>query len=246
MIACILPARLNSSRFPNKLLALAEGKTVLQRSYDSALRAQSIDQLFVATDSQEIADHVHSFGGSVIWTSSSCVSGTERVAEALQREPKLQHASILINLQADHPLTSPTTLDRIAALLLEYPSTQVATAVCPLRSWEEYRSPHAVKCVMDHFHNALFFSRSPIPYQKESGNLPNGYLHIGIYGFQTSFFQKLATLPNSGLQRCEDLEQLKLLEMGIGIKVALVEDHALAIDTPEDLEKLKEILCRKT
>jgi 3-deoxy-manno-octulosonate cytidylyltransferase (CMP-KDO synthetase) len=127
MIACVLPARLNSHRFPNKLLALAEGKTVLQHSYECALRAHSIDHLFIATDHPEIADHVHSFGGSVIWTSSHCASGTERIAEALQKEPKLQAASLLINLQADHPLTSPTTLDQIVALLLENPSTQVAS-----------------------------------------------------------------------------------------------------------------------
>jgi 3-deoxy-manno-octulosonate cytidylyltransferase (CMP-KDO synthetase) len=244
MIACIIPARLNSSRFPRKLLTLAAQKTVLQHTYEVALRVP-FDALFVATDSQEIANHVHQFGGTVLWTSPHCTSGTERIAEAIQNEPLLQKASLVINLQGDHPLTSPITLKQIVQLLIDHPSLSIATAVRPLRNWEEYYSPHAVKCVFDHSFNALYFSRSPIPFQKQGNTPPFGYLHIGIYGYRLPLLQQLSSLPNSDLQTREDLEQLKLLEMGIDIKVALVEDEALGIDTPEDLEKLKKILCRK-
>jgi 3-deoxy-manno-octulosonate cytidylyltransferase (CMP-KDO synthetase) len=242
MIACVIPARLNSSRFPGKLLAAAGGKTVLRRTYECALRSKKIEKLFVATDSAQIADHVQAFGGAVVWTSSNCASGTDRIAEAIQVEAALKDASIVVNLQGDHPLTLPATLDSIVELLASDPSASMATAARPLQSWEEYCSPHSVKCVIDCFNNALYFSRSPIPYVKARDALPPGYLHIGLYGYRASFLQLLGTLPNSDLQRSEDLEQLKVLELGYRIKVAIVDDPALGIDTPEDLEKLKNLL----
>ena len=243
MITCIIPARLNSSRFPKKLLALAGGKTVLQRTYECALGSKKIENLFVATDSDEIADHVRQFGGTVIRTSPTCPSGTDRIIEALQNEPSLKESSIILNLQGDHPLTSPETLDEIAALLLSDPEASIATAARPLKTRDEYLSPHCVKCVIDRFKNALYFSRSPIPYTKNHEIIPSsGYLHIGLYGYRPSFLHVLSTLANSDLQRFEDLEQLKTLEMGYRIKVAIVEDRALGIDTPEDLNKLKNLL----
>jgi 3-deoxy-manno-octulosonate cytidylyltransferase (CMP-KDO synthetase) len=238
MIACVIPARFNSSRFPGKLLALAGGKTVLQRTYECARECTSIEKLFVATDNDQIADHVQTFGGSVIWTSPSCPSGTDRIAEAMQNEA-LKDASIVVNLQGDHPLTSPSTLDKIVELLTSDPDASMATAIRPLKTWEEYLSPHCVKCVIDRFNNALYFSRSPIPYTNSRESLPPGYLHIGLYGYRASFLQIFKNLSNSGLQRSEDLEQLKALELGYRIKAAIVEDVALGIDTPEDLETLK-------
>jgi 3-deoxy-manno-octulosonate cytidylyltransferase (CMP-KDO synthetase) len=245
MVACIIPARLNSSRFPRKLLACVEGKTVLQHTFRCALQAKKIDQLFVATDSEEIAEHVHLFGGAVIWTSSSCPTGTDRIAEAAQKEPKLKNVSIIINLQGDHPLTASTTLDRIVELLLLDPSVSVATAARPLRTWEEYYAPQVVKCVMDRCHNALYFSRSPIPHQKKLSPIPFGYLHIGIYGYKASFLREIASLPKSDLQSREDLEQLRVLETGHSIKIAVVEEEALGIDLPEDLERFKSLVWNK-
>lgn len=243
VIACVIPARFNSSRFPGKLLAFAGGKSVLQRTYECALQSSSIKKLFVATDSDQIANHVHDFGGAVIWTSSACLSGTDRIAEALQKEQALQEAAMIVNLQGDHPLTCPATLDCIVELLASDPSASMATAITPLRSWGEFLSPHAVKCVVDRFNNALYFSRTPIPYTKNQGEIPpSAYLHIGLYAYRTSFLNLLQNLPNSDLQRSEDLEQLKVLELGYRIKAAIVEDPALGIDTPEDLEKLKKLL----
>lgn len=241
MNSCVIPARLNSSRFPGKLLARIGGKSVIQQTYECALKAKKIDALFIATDSSEIAEHVEEFGGTVIWTSSNCASGTDRIAEALQKEPVLQSASLIINLQGDHPFTSPDTLDRLVELLSVDPSAPMATAVRPIRTWEEFRSPHVVKCVFDCSGYALYFSRSPIPHQGNSP-VPFGYIHIGIYGYRPSFLQQFITLPNSDLQRSEDLEQLKVLEMGYRIKVAVVEDEGIGIDTPEDLQKLQCIM----
>jgi 3-deoxy-manno-octulosonate cytidylyltransferase (CMP-KDO synthetase) len=242
MIICIIPARLNSSRFPGKLLAMACGKTVLQRTYESAIGSSKIDEFFIATDDDQIADHAQSFNAKVIRTSSTCQNGTERIAEALHRVPRLQKASAVINLQGDHPCTRPTTLDCIAGLLLENPQAQISTAVRPIRSREDFLSPHVVKCVFDKSGRALYFSRSPIPYSKNDCNLSCCFQHIGIYGYRTDLLMQIKTMQDTGLQRSEDLEQLRFLELGCQIKVAVVEDEAIGIDTPQDLAKLEKLL----
>lgn len=221
---------------------MAGGKTILQRTYECAKLCQKLDEIWVATDDSQIADHVQSFHGKVIWTSSSCQNGTERIAEALQKEPHLQKASTIINLQGDHPLTSPTTLERISEELLNDPSADVSTAVRPLQSWDDYRSPHVVKCVFDHNLRALYFSRSPIPYSKIECAQPFGFQHIGLYGYRPSFLLRISQMQDTGLQRSEDLEQLRFLELGYKIRIAVVEDEALGIDTPQDLEKLEKRL----
>jgi 3-deoxy-manno-octulosonate cytidylyltransferase (CMP-KDO synthetase) len=242
MIACVIPARLNSTRFPEKLLQLACGKTVLQRTYECAARCKRLDEIFVATDSEKIASHVQSFGGQIILTSSSCQNGTERIAEALLKEPRLQKASIVINLQGDHPCTSPATLERIADLLTEDSTADMSTPVRLLKSWDDYRSPHVVKCVFDISGRALYFSRSPIPYSKKECEKPSGFQHIGLYAYRPSLLLKIGSMKDTDLQRLEDLEQLRLLELGYRIKVAVVDDEALGIDTPQDLRKLEELL----
>lgn len=246
MNICIIPARWNSSRFPGKLLVVVQGKTILQRTFECALASKKIDELFVATDDQRIADHVHSFGGRVLWTSSTCKNGTERISEALQKESRLQEALMVINLQGDHPCTSPHTLDRVAHLLMEDPSLDVGTAARPIRTKKSFLSPHVVKCVLDKNGRALYFSRSPIPHR--IGSYPQkallGYHHIGLYAYRTSFLLQMASLPETDLQQAEDLEQLKFLELGFAIKVAIVEDEALGIDMPQDLATLEKILCR--
>jgi 3-deoxy-manno-octulosonate cytidylyltransferase (CMP-KDO synthetase) len=205
----------------------------------------------IATDDERIEREVRSFGANIIWTSPSCQNGTERIAEALQKEPRLQKAKVILNLQGDHPLTSPDTLDRIIEILLNDPLAEIATAARPLEREEDFHSPHIVKCVMDRNGNALYFSRSPIPYFPPS-TIPRwsplskkgllGYHHIGLYAYRPSFLLKIGSLEDTDLQRAEDLEQLKFLEHGYRMKVALVKDEALGIDTPEDLEKLKKWL----
>ena len=187
MVICIIPARLHSTRFPEKLLALANGKSVLQRTYECALKSKKIDGLWIATDHPKIANHVQGFGGKVIWTSESCKNGTERIADALQREPLLQRADIVINLQGDHPCTAPNTIDQIAQLLMDDFQTKIATAVRPIVNREDYLSPHVVKCVFDHQGRALYFSRSPIPYFKKEYEIHRAFQHIGIYAYRTSF-----------------------------------------------------------
>ena len=242
-VACVIPARLNSSRFPGKLLEKAGGKTVLQHTFEKASMCPFIDSLFVATDSDFIANHIQSLGGNVIWTSPHCQNGTERICEALASNSILQSASYIVNLQGDHPLTRPETLSAIIEALKLDPEASMSTAVTQITRWEDYLSPHRVKCVFDSQYNALYFSRSPIPYIPQNQPL-QAYAHIGTYCYKTSFLKEILHKNSTPLQKSEDLEQLKVLENGHRIKIACVEEEILGIDTFEDLEKLKEILCQ--
>jgi 3-deoxy-manno-octulosonate cytidylyltransferase (CMP-KDO synthetase) len=243
MIACLIPARFNSSRFPGKLLALARGKTVLQRTFESASHCFDKEQIFVATDSEPIASHIEALGGQVIWTSPDCINGTDRIAQAVEKTASLDQAEIILNLQGDHPCTDPATIKAVVTALQSDPNCAMSTAAAPIRSLEDFLSPHIVKVVTDQNRNALYFSRSPIPYGKE-GLPKNALQHIGLYCFQRDFLLKFAKLKNTPLQMQEDLEQLRALETGAQIKVAIVNEVALGVDTPGDLVKLEEFLCR--
>ena len=243
-IAVVIPARFNSFRFPGKLLAKANGKTVLQRTYEKALLCPLVSSLFVATDDERIAEHVRSLQGEVIWTSSHCRNGTERIGEALQNDVRLQSASLIVNLQGDHPCTEPSTISAIVEALQSDPEASMSSAATPIREAEAYLSPHQVKCVIDQNGNALYFSRSPIPYI-QPGKPIAAFGHIGIYCYRPPFLKKMLHQKNSPLQESEDLEQLKVLENGFRIKIAIVEETPLGVDTPQDLAKLEKILCQQ-
>ena len=243
-IVCVIPARYNSSRFPGKLLAKAGGKTILQRTFESAARCPEIDALYVATDSEEIGDHILALGGNVLWTSSVPRDGTERIIEALHNHAPLQKASYILNLQGDHPCTPPETVRKIVETLRSDPTAVLSTAASPIRDGAEFASPHVVKCVFDQQGNALYFSRSPIPYRSKPGAPIFAFAHIGIYCYRLEFLKGLAAFKSTPLQENEDLEQLRVLEQGYRIKIAVVDEKAPSVDTPEDLTKLEEyLLC---
>lgn len=241
--ACVIPARLNSSRFPGKLLEKANGKTVLQYTFEKATACREIDEVFVATDNEQIAEHILSLGGKVIWTSPSCENGTLRIYDAYSHDARLQKARYIVGLQGDHPLTQPETIHAILKALRSDPKAKMATAVTRIEEIGDFQSPHIVKCVFDQDQNALYFSRSPIPYHTNNQML-NAYGHIGIYCYESAFLKKFFSLDPSTLQRLEDLEQLKVLENGFRVKIAVVKEKILGIDTPKDLERFKEILCQ--
>lgn len=243
MKVCIIPARFNSSRFPGKLLALAGGKTVLERTFESALGYFDRNSVFIATDDLRIATAMQARGAQIIWTSPDCANGTERIAEAVEKTDLLAHAEIIVNLQGDHPCMDCKTIQAAISLLESDPAAAMSTAAAPIRSLEDFLSPHVVKVVVDKEDRALYFSRSPIPYAKE-GILPEALQHIGLYCFRKNALIDFARLSRSKLQMQEDLEQLKALEMGWTIKVAKVDEIALGIDTLSDLAKLEELLCR--
>ena len=241
-VTCIIPARKNSSRFPGKLLTKVNDKTILEHTYEKAILCKQIDALYVATDDEDIANIVLKQKGQVLWTSSSCQNGTERICQALERYPHLMESKYIVNLQADHPLTEPSTISAMLNALDGDSKASMATAVTRLKAVDDYLSPHVVKCVFDNLNRALYFSRSPIPYQKMDEKL-NAFGHIGIYAYKPAFLKEIFTKETSFLQKIEDLEQLKVLENGHSIKIAVVEEMILGIDTPKDLEKFKELLC---
>jgi 3-deoxy-manno-octulosonate cytidylyltransferase (CMP-KDO synthetase) len=245
-ILAIIPARYASSRFPAKLLAPVQGKSVLQRTYESVRASALIDDIIIATDDIRIQEHAAQFGATAVMTSTECKNGSERLIETLHRYPELTDADIIVNIQGDEPCIHKETIDKTVQALLDGPSELMATAAVPITDPDEIMSPSVVKTVLDQNGHALYFSRSPIP-----GYLPtkpyNGtYLkHLGIYAFRRPFLLKYATLANTPLQQIEDLEQLKVLEYGHKIRVVTVSGSSPHVDLPEDIKRVEQWLCKQ-
>ena len=243
----IIPARYDSQRFPGKPLATILGKTLIQRTYENAQRCKLLKRLVVATDDQRIFDHVKEFGGEVVMTSIDCPTGSDRLVEALEQDPTLDKADIVLNIQGDVPLIDPATLERIAQALIDDPKAVVATPIIRIKSEEEAFNPSVVKCVIDQKGHALYFSRGLIPANKKLSFDPNQtyWHHVGLYGYRKDFLKKYATLKQTPLQLVEDLEQLRILEHGYIIKTCEVELESLDVNTPEDLKKVELLLCKQ-
>lgn len=243
----MIPARFGSTRFPGKPLVPILGKTLLQRTYENTKQASSLDKIIIATDDTRIFDHVKSFGGDVIMT-EDCLNGTDRLAQVLRLRPECMKASIIVNIQGDEPCLDPSDIDKVTNLLLKYPEASISTAAAPLHSQEEALNPGIVKCIVDMDENAIYFSRSLIPGNKKQQYNPKfPYLrHIGLYAYRPDFiltYQKLAATP---LQLEEDLEQLKVLENGYRIKVALIKHASPGVDNPEDIKKVEQWISQNT
>lgn len=238
-IVAIIPARLDSKRFPRKMLADVGGKSLIQRTYENALLAEKPDRLIIATDSWEIYDHVKSFTDNVAMTSLSCLNGTERAAEVINKSPELSKAKIVVNIQGDEPDIAASTIDRVIKALEDDKEAQVSTACIRIHNAEDAKDPSVVKCVLNQRGQALYFSRAMIPFGK-TGEFKSEliyYKHFGIYCYRKDFLLLYCRLPSTPLQHAEDLEQLKILEHGYAIHVVEVENDSIGIDTPEDLSK---------
>jgi 3-deoxy-manno-octulosonate cytidylyltransferase (CMP-KDO synthetase) len=238
---CIIPARLQSTRLPRKLLLNATGKPLLQYAWETACRCPEFHDVVIATDSQEIADVVFSFGGRAELTGSHN-SGTDRIAEVARR--CFHDADAIVNLQGDEPELDPAIVTRLVNTLQE-PGCRMATVATPMQSAEQVRDPNCVKVVLDASGRALYFSRSPIPFSRDvpveqffSGSsitsTPPWLLHIGLYAYRRDFLLQLTSLPPAPLEQLEKLEQLRALHAGASIGVALVQHSAAGIDTPGD------------
>lgn len=238
----VIPARYASNRFPGKMLAPLLGKSLIQRTYENALNANRLDDLVIATDDLRIFDHVRSFGGKVYMT-PECANGTERAAHLVAHH--FPNATVVVNIQGDEPCLNPTVIDSLITDLLTNDHAVMQTPVTPIRTPRDLLSPHVVKCVFDDKKRALYFSRSPIPYpQKELSGVH--YRHIGVYCFKRDFILTFWKLPSTRLQKIEDIEALKTLEHGYPIHVTLLEhEEGIGVDTPDDLKKVEEILCRE-
>ncbi len=235
--AVVIPARMGSTRFPGKVLALLGGKPIVEWCWRAAVKAD-LGPVLVATESRQVADAVEKFGGQAILTAANISSGTDRVRAALKaaglKTPRV------INLQGDEPFMTAATLKAVDNLLRN--GAQMSTAVVPLTNSVLAADPNTVKAAVAKDGRALYFSRSPIPYHRNGTK--GWFQHIGIYGFQTSILERFTKLRRSKLEIAESLEQLRALEDGIHIHAATVSQETVAIDTPADLRRAARILSR--
>ncbi len=239
----IIPARYQSTRFPGKPLAVLNNKPVIQWVYENALKA--LDEVWVATDDERIFEAVKKFGGKVTETAATHRSGTDRCAEAARNLSKKTDFDVVINIQGDEPFIHAKQIQQLMACFDE--KTEIATLVKKIDNTEELFNPNRPKVVIDKEQNALYFSRSPIPFargEKENSWLlaTNYWAHIGMYAYKKEVLQKITQLQQGKLERVEGLEQLRWLENGLKIKTAVTEHQSVGIDTPEDLENALQLL----
>lgn len=239
--AIIIPARYGSSRLEGKPLIEVNGKPIIQWVYEKAQQAKLADMIIVATDDERIFNAVKAFGGDVEMTSASHKCGSDRIREVAERHPEI---SYIVNLQGDEPLIKPESIDAVARNVQEDDNADISTLIRVLTDEEEINNPNLVKCVIDNNGYALYFSRSKIPYERNSG-IATFYGHLGIYGYKREALMKMTSLPQTPLERIESLEQLRALENGMKIKTSVVDFVPVGIDTKEDLEKFKEIISQK-
>lgn len=236
--AAIIPARYASTRFPGKPLAEIAGKPMIQWTCEKAAESKA-DIVIVATDDERIKTAVESFGFKAVMTSPNHESGTDRIAEAI----KDIDADLIINLQGDEPMLPASVINHLIDVMTSMPQLEMATVAVPSSiDSEEYLDPNAVKVVTDLKGKALYFSRSPLPYFRNKPENASCLLHWGIYAYRRDFIETFVTWPQSHLEKCESLEQLRALENGASIQVAIAHEKALGVDVPEDILKVEEFL----
>lgn len=255
-VLVVIPARLGSTRLPRKLLLDRTGWPLIRHTWTQVKRAERPDAVLVATDSEEIARVVRTFGGEVMMTAPHHESGTDRVAEVARAHPEF---GVILNVQGDEPEIEPASIDLLVGLMQEVDAPPVAT----LATWlgEGHDDPSKVKVVCTHTGEALYFSRAPIPYFRghdgglapqlrnthrrrrasrsampRTPEMPGPFLHVGLYGYRRRTLIRLATMEQSPLEQAEGLEQLRALEAGIPIRVGLIRNHQPGIDTGDDYE----------
>ncbi len=236
----IIPARFGSTRFPGKPLTDILGKTMIRRVYEQVKKAHLVDYVAVATDDQRIYDEVKFFGGDAKMTSADAANGTVRVAE-VARDLSCDY---VVNIQGDEPVIDPKVIDHLINVMLNNPSIPVGTLVKKITDSRILNNPNIPKVVLNNNNEALYFSRSPIPFFRDEKskrkwtNEADYYQHIGIYIYQREFLLKLVDLKETSLERIEQLEQLRVLGHGYKIKVAITETEQIGVDVPEDVEKV--------
>lgn len=239
-VVVVIPARYASTRLPGKPLVNLAGKPMVQRVYERAKQAQTVQRVLVATDDQRIYDAVKGFGGEARMTRTDHRTGTERIAEVAVQEP----GDVFVNVQADEPLIEPATIDTAVGALLEEPPAQIATVATPIRHAADIVDPNIAKTVLDFDGNALYFSRAPIPWIRDTQQKLHVkyWKHLGLYVFQREALLEYPTLPQGELEKIEQLEQLRWLENGWRIRVAEVAHDAVSVDVPEDVARVERLL----
>jgi 3-deoxy-manno-octulosonate cytidylyltransferase (CMP-KDO synthetase) len=233
-VIAVIPARYGSSRLPGKALADVGGVPMVVRVWRQAGKARFLTSVIVATDDERIARVVREAGGVAEMTSTTHQSGTDRIAEVARRIP----ANIYLNVQGDLPFIAPEDLDALASPMRADASIQMATLATPIVDADEWQNPHVVKVVCDDRGDALYFSRSSIPFGRDQRGVPVGALrHIGVYGYRCDFLFEFASWPPGRLEQIEKLEQLRVMERGYRIRVVKSVEPSLEIDTPADLAR---------
>lgn len=246
----VIPARYASSRLPGKPLLDIAGKSMIQHVWERACESQA-DAVYIATDHADIAQAAKAFGAKVCMTKSSHESGTDRLQEVAS-QLGLDEQQVIVNVQGDEPLIPPAVIDQVAALLLAEGTPQMATLYEHIQQAEQVFDPNVVKLVEDNTGNALYFSRAPIPWHRdsfaESQQLPQGIAykrHIGIYAYRASLLNQFVSWPISPLEAIEKLEQLRVLSQGITIKVQQAcQTIPAGVDTQHDLESVRALFTK--
>jgi 3-deoxy-manno-octulosonate cytidylyltransferase (CMP-KDO synthetase) len=235
----IIPARYASTRFPGKPLIDILGKTMIQRVYEQAAQSNFLSAVVVATDDDRIFQEVLRFGGKVVMTAKNHRSGTDRCKEALEiyQNQSIQNFDAVVNIQGDEPYIHPQQIDQLC-LLFQDKNVQLGTLVKKSQDLEKLQSPNAIKVTLTHQNYALYFSRSLIPFYRETETEKFFWKHIGIYGYRADVLSEITNIEVSSLEIAESLEQLRWLENGYKIKVGITEYESQSIDSPEDLTSL--------
>jgi 3-deoxy-manno-octulosonate cytidylyltransferase (CMP-KDO synthetase) len=242
-ILVVIPARHASVRFPGKPLSLIAGKAMIQHVVERVREAKLPSRVVVATEDERIKAAVEAFGGEAIITRSDHRTGTDRVAEVAIHIP----ADIYINVQGDEPLIDAGTIDAVAAAMVEDDTIQLATPCAAIQQASEIMDPNVVKVVQDFDGNALYFSRAPIPWVRDTGGkvAAQHWKHIGLYGYRRDALLEFPTLPPGELERVEQLEQLRWLENGFHMHVVETLYNAISVDVPADVERVEKLLAAR-
>jgi 3-deoxy-manno-octulosonate cytidylyltransferase (CMP-KDO synthetase) len=243
-ILAVIPARYASSRFPGKALALIAGKAMIQHVVERVRRAQTVSRVVVATDDDRIRKAVEEFGGEAILTRHDHRSGTDRVAEVATHVP----AEIYVNVQGDEPLLDPAAVDAVVSAMNDDDAIQIATPCVAISQPNEIMDPNVAKVVLDFEGNALYFSRAPIPWVRDTGETvaARHLKHIGLYAIRRDALMEYPTLPPGELEHLEQLEQLRWLENGFGIRVVETDYDAVSVDVPADIERVERRLRERS
>jgi len=245
----IIPARWASTRFPGKPLHPILGKPLIQHVWERCLKAKTISRVIVATDDMRIAEAAFDFGAEVTLTSPKHPSGTDRLAEVAARLRGVKH---IINVQGDEPGVDPRLIDRLVRTLQKNHELEMVTAACPFENEADFLNPNNVKAVIAPDGHALYFSRSPIPFDRDGTNSsqpstlnPQPLWHLGIYGYRRDFLLQFVRWKPTPLEQTEKLEQLRALEHGATIHVLRTKNHSVGVDVPADIHRAVAALSKK-
>lgn len=239
----VIPARLASTRLKEKVLRDILGKPMIARVWERSQRAKRLDEVIIACDDKKIVKAAQGFGAKVILTRKTHPSGSDRIAEAVK---KLK-ADIVVNIQGDEPLIAPSIIDNLVKAVAGDKTVVMATVVKAFGLKEDIHNPNIVKVVIDQNKDALYFSRSVIPFirEKQNAHPVTYYKHLGIYAYRKNFLLKFVSLPPSRLEKVERLEQLRALEAGYKIRTVLTDKETISVDTPSDLKQVIRILKKR-